>query len=98
MWGAGPSFKEKLLVDPAEKKRQEEEAARKKAAEEAAVRRAAEEEAARKAAIEDAKRKVGAVMAAGARLSKQQHSMQPMGGSSLQLPAVDQPRRQDLSP
>lgn len=58
VWGSGQSFKEKLMVDPAEKKRQEEEAARKKAADdEVARKKLAEEEAARKLA-EDTKRKV----------------------------------------
>lgn len=63
-WGAGPSFKDKLMVDPAEKRRQEEEAARKRAAEEAAARKKAEEEAAKKRAEEEAKRKVGNAPAA----------------------------------
>jgi membrane protein involved in colicin uptake len=61
VWGGGKSFKEKLLVDPAEKKRQDEEAARKRAAEEEAARKKAADEAAARQAEEDAKRKVGVV-------------------------------------
>ncbi|KAI3424276.1 hypothetical protein D9Q98_009630 [Chlorella vulgaris] len=57
VWGGGKSFKEKLLVDPAEKKRQDEEAARKRAAEEEAARKKAADEAAARQAEEDAKRK-----------------------------------------